>query len=249
MGLTAALVCKNEEKNMERVLRSVQFADQILVVDSGSTDKTLEIARRFTGDVIVRDWPGFSAQKNFALSQASEEWVLCMDADEEVSPELALEIQEVVAGRRTGFRFYNMPRLTRFVDRWMRHGGWYPDRQLRLLQNGAGEYNDHPVHAAITPDEPVGKLQGDILHYSFESISDYVDRMNGYSSTMARMLLERTHPPRVGPFGLGLTLARKFLEVYLLKRGFLDGGDGFVVACLGAYSVFLRQAKVWRPEK
>lgn len=249
MGLTATLVCYNEEKNIRRVLESVRFADEIVVVDSGSTDATLEIAREFTDRIFVRAWPGFSAQKNFALEQASNEWILCMDADEEVTPALAGQIRDVVEGARTGYRFYSMPRLTRFVDRWMRHGGWYPDRQVRLLQKGAGVYNDHPVHAAIVPDEPVGKLRGDILHYSFESISDYVERMNSYSSTMARMLLDRPRPPRSGPLRLGGALARKFLEVYVLKRGFLDGGYGFVVACLGAYTVFLRQAKVWRPEK
>ncbi len=154
----------------------------------------------------------------------------------------------MVREKVSGFDVYSMPRLSLFIDRWMRHGGWYPDRQLRFLRSGAARFAERKVHESIATDKPVGRLKGDILHYSYESIEDYIARMNEYSSLAATMILEKPDTPRVTAFGLGWDLAMKFLEVYVLKRGFLDGRHGFIVSWLAAYGVFLRQAKVWRPE-
>lgn len=246
-GLSVAIITKNEEKHLPRALESVKFADEIVIIDSGSTDGTLEIARAFTDKVIQRGWPGYGAQKNAALENCSREWVLSLDADEELTSALATQIQQVVRGGTGGFDLYAFPRLSLFVDKWMRHGGWYPDRQTRLLRSGAGRFAERKVHECIVSDRPVGNLSGDLLHYSYESIADYIDRMNRYSTLAAEMILEGGKPHRVTSPGLAWSLARKFLEVYVLKRGFLDGRHGFLVSCLAAYGVFLREAKVWKP--
>lgn len=247
-GLSVAIITKNEEKHLARALESVRFADEIVVVDSGSTDATLAIARDNGCRIFERDWPGYGAQKNFALEQASHDWVLSLDADEALSRELSGEVHEVVSGEKSGYQIYSFPRLTHFVDRWMRHGGWYPDWQIRLLRRGAGRYNDRPVHEAIVPQGPVGRLSGDLLHYSYESVEDYVGRMNTYSRLAAEIQIKHGRR-RVGASSLAGAVARKFLEVYVYKRGFLDGRHGFVAAGLAACGVFLRQAKIRWPEE
>jgi glycosyltransferase involved in cell wall biosynthesis len=247
-GLSVAIITKNEEKHLRRALESVRFADEIVVVDSGSTDQTLDIAREFNCRIFERDWPGYAAQKNFALEQCTRQWVFSLDADEQLTPELEAEVLSVVEGGTSAFELYTMPRLSLFIDKWMRHGGWYPDRQLRLLKNGAGRFIDRPVHECIVSDKPAGRLHSDILHYSYESLEDYIDRMNRYSSLGAAQILSKPGRVRVSLWSLALVLPRKFLEVYVWKRGFLDGRHGFIVSCLAAWGVFLRQAKVWKPE-
>lgn len=244
-GLSVAIITLNEEKNLPRALRSVPFADEVVMVDSGSTDGTVALARDHGARVIQRPWPGYGQQKNFALEQARCEWVLSLDADEALSPELSAEIRQVVSGERTGFDCYAMPRLSMFIDRWMRHGGWYPDRQIRLIRKGAAKFSERPVHERIETALPVGELQGDLLHYSYESISDYIRRHDVYSTLGARIRLESGRPGWTSVAGLAATLAAKFLEVYVWKRGFLDGRHGFIVACLAANSVFVRQCKIW----
>jgi len=247
-GLSVAIITKNEERDLPVALASVGFADEIVVVDSGSSDRTLEIAAEAGAKIVRYPWQGYAAQKNLAIDHCTQEWVLSLDADECLSAELAEDVARVVSGETQGFDYYSVPRLSLFVDRWMRHSGWYPDRQLRLFRRGRGHFADRKVHEAIVPDGPVGRLAGDLLHYSFRSVSDYVDRMNRYSSLGAQMLRESGRAGSSGRMALGWVLVRKFLEVYVLKRGFLDGTHGFVVSCLAAYTVFLRTAKLWRPE-
>ncbi len=248
-GLSVALTCFNSERTLERALSSVSFADEIVVVDSGSTDSTLEIARRFTDRIIAQEFLGYGPQKNLALEACSREWIFVLDSDEELSPRLAEEVRAVVAGSISGYRVYSMPRLSCFIDRWMRHGGWYPDRVTRLVSRGTGRFSEEAVHETFVTDYPAGNLKGDLLHHTYTSVSDYVLRQDRYSSLAARQILQSGRHPRISSGRMALTLLRKFLEVYVLKRGFLDGQHGFVVACLAAYSVFLRQAKLWKPEE
>ena len=247
-GLSVAIITRNEEKHLARTLQSARFADEIIVVDSGSTDETLSIAREHGCCIFDRDWPGYGAQKNFAIDQASREWVLCLDADEEVSPELARSVADVVSGEKSGYDIYSFPRLTLFIDRWMRHGGWYPDWQVRLFRKGAAHYNDHPVHAAIVPDRPAGRLRGDLLHYIYEAVEDYVGRVDTYSRLMAQVEIKQGRR-KPAACSLVWAVAEKLLEVYVYKRGFLDGRHGFVAAGLAAWGVFLRTARVRWPEQ
>lgn len=248
-GLSVSITTCNNETTLDAALSSVRFADEIVVVDSGSTDGTLAIAERCNSRIIRQSFLGYGAQKNFAMDACSHEWVLSLDSDEAVTAELAGEIRQVVCGERTGFEVYSMPRLSRFIDRWMRHGGWYPDRVVRLFRKGTGRFTDHPIHDRFQAQHPVGRLSGDILHYTYDSISDYVQRQNRYTSLTAAGTLAEGRHTRITAPGLAWDLLRKFLEVYVLKRGFLDGRYGFVVSCLAAYGVFLRQTKVWKPEQ
>lgn len=248
--LSVAVITLNEEKDLERALVSAGFADEIVVVDSGSTDRTVQIASQLGARVIHNDWPGFGAQKNLAMESCTGDWIFVLDADECFTPQLAEEVQKVVRGTISGYDAYNVPRRSQFIDRFMRWGGWYPDRQIRLVRKGAGRYSLRRVHECLECEGPVGNLKGDLLHYSYTSVSDYMERMNRYSSLSAQIARENLEGRRggYGSFFLAGKLAAKFLEVYILKRGFLDGRHGFVVSCLAAFGVFLRYCKVVWPE-
>ena len=240
--LSATLITRNEERNIAEALESVSWADEIVVVDSGSRDATVEICRRFTDKVLHRDWTGYVDQKNFALSQARNDWILSIDADERPSPGLCLEIQELA---RKGFRKpgYRIPRVAFFMGRWIRHGDWYPDYQLRLFDRRCGRWAGGRVHESVRTGQSPELLRGEIYHYTYRSLSDYLGRLETYSSLAALDYDEqgRTATPlRL----LGNPLAA-FLKAYLVRRGFLDGAPGLAVAVMGAVSVFFKYAKLY----
>lgn len=240
--LSAVVVTLNEEERLRACLESVAWVDEIVVVDAESRDKTVQIAREFTDHVVVRPWPGFAAQKNFALHQASGDWILSIDADEEVSPELREEIRGVVAadGPDDGYR---IPRRNIFWGRWIRHGGLYPDWQLRLFRRDRGRFVERAVHEAVRVNGELGRLRSALIHRSYRDVSDFFDRTNRYSSLAAEEWVRRGGTARaadllVRPLG-------RFLAMYVARGGFLDGWRGFLLAVLYAYYVFIRSAKVW----
>jgi glycosyltransferase involved in cell wall biosynthesis len=216
--------------------------DEIIVVDAGSQDKTLEIAREFTDRVTVRPWPGFAAQKNFAVAQASSEWILSIDADEEVSPELRAEIESALAGGEVAAG-YLVPRRNIFWDRWVRHGGLYPDWQLRLFRRGSGRFVDRAVHESVEVDGPVARLHGALVHRSYRDVAEFLERANRYSSLAADDLAREGC--RIGVRQLVLRPLGRFLGMYVWRLGFLDGWRGLLLAVLYAYYVFIRSVKVW----
>jgi len=242
-SISVCIVTFNEEDRILECLESVRWADEIIVVDSFSTDRTVEYARRFTDRIIQRPWPGHVAQKNFALDQAQCDWVLCVDADERVSPELAAEIQDVLRAPDRHEVGYTMPRKTFYLGRWIRHGGWYPDRKLRLVRRGTARWGGTDPHDRLHVRGPVEALKGDLLHYTYRDISDHLRTIDRFTSIAAREIHEAggrhplirmlLHPPA------------RFLRMYLLQFGFLDGVPGLLVAVLGSYYVFLKYAKVW----
>jgi glycosyltransferase involved in cell wall biosynthesis len=241
--LTVTVIAFNEEANLSDCLESVKWADEIVVVDSFSTDKTVEIARRYTDKVIQREWPGHVEQKNFALAQATKDWVLCIDADERVSPELAEEIRDVLSHPERAEAGYSVPRKTFHLGRWITHGGWYPSRKLRLVRRGRAVWKGVNPHDHLYVDGPVGEFKGDLYHYSYKDISDHLRRIDSYTTISARELHAR---------GKGYALPHmlmnppaRFLRMYLLRLGFLDGMAGFILAALAAYYVFLKYAKLW----
>jgi glycosyltransferase involved in cell wall biosynthesis len=240
--LSVCVITRDEAANIEACLRSVAFADEWIVVDSGSTDGTREIARAAGARVIERAWTGYVDQKNFALDQAAGEWVLFLDADERVSDALRAAILAVLdaSDAKDG---YTMPLLTRYLGRWIRHGGWYPDRKLRLFRRGRGRWVGGDVHERAEVDGSVGALDGDLLHYSYASIADHLVTIDRYTTLSA----EQKHRAgaRAGPVSLVLRPAAKFAVTYVLRRGFLDGVPGLVVAVTGAFYVFLKYAKLW----
>lgn len=244
MSLAAVIITRNEEADLERCLKSLAFCDEIVVVDAQSTDRTVEIARRYTDKVQVLPWLGFVEQRRQALKLATAEWVLSIDADEEVSPELRREILETV--RQSAADAYSLPRKTIHFGRWIRHGGWYPNRLVRLFRKDRGEWRGGEVHEYWHTNGTQGELREDLVHYSFKSLSDQVARNNTYSSLGAKTL--RARGKRFTFFRLSVKTFSKFLETYVLKLGFLDGYPGLIISVSAAYSVFLKWAKLWELE-
>jgi glycosyltransferase involved in cell wall biosynthesis len=244
--ISATLITFNEERNIEDALHSVSWADEIVVVDAGSRDATREICRRHTDRIFHRDWTGFVDQKSFAVEQAQHDWIFSLDADERVSPELRAEIQEL---RRAGLERagYRIPRVAFFMGRWIRHGDWYPDYQLRLFDRRRGRWQGGRVHESVKTVTEPGLLRGEIHHYTYRSLSDYLKRLDTYSS-LAADDYERRGRVSTAAQMLGSPTAT-FVKTYLLKRGFLDGTPGLMVAVMGAVSVFFKYAKLYELEQ
>lgn len=240
--LSVVVVTLNEEARLRACLESVAWADEIVVVDAESQDKTVQVAREFTERIVVRPWPGFAAQKNFAIEQAGGDWVLSLDADEEVSPELRDEIARVLAGAG-GAAGYSVPRRNIFWGRAMRHGRLYPDWQLRLFRRGAGRFVARAVHESVHVDGRVERLRGPLLHRSYRDVAEFLDRANRYSSLAAAEALRSGRT--AGAADLVLRPLGRFVSMYVLHRGFLDGWRGFLLAVLYAYYVFIRSVKIW----
>jgi glycosyltransferase involved in cell wall biosynthesis len=240
--LSVVVVTLNEEDRLRACLESVAWADELIVVDAESQDKTVQIARDFTDRVIVRPWPGFAAQKNFGLAEAGGDWILSLDADEQVSPELREEIARVLAanGAHDGYR---VPRRNIFWGRWIRHGGLWPDWQLRLFRRERGRFGERAVHESVAVTGSVGRLAAPLVHRSYRDVSDFLVRADRYS-TLAAEEWARSGA-RVGLSDLVLRPAGRFLSMYVLRRGFLDGRRGFLLATLYAYYVFIRSVKAW----
>jgi glycosyltransferase involved in cell wall biosynthesis len=240
--LSVILITHNEAGNIAACLESVAFADEWIVVDSGSTDGTADIARAKGAKVVVTtDWPGFGAQKNRALAQATGHWVLSVDADERVSPELALGIRQAVSSDG-GAAGYELSRLSNFCGQWMRHGDWYPDRVLRLFRRETGRFSNDLVHERLLVDGRVERLAGELLHHSMPSLDSALDKMNRYSSSGAE---GKVAAGRQG--GLGAALLHggwAFVRCYILHRGFLDGRLGFVLAVYVAEGTYYRYLKI-----
>jgi glycosyltransferase involved in cell wall biosynthesis len=241
-GVSVTVITRNEQARIRECLESAAWADEVVVVDAESTDATVAIARDFTSRVVVRPWPGFAAQKNFALGQATQPWVLSLDADERISPELREEILAVLAqdGPLDG---YEMPRRNLFLGRWIRHGMWYPDYQLRLFRRERASFPPVEVHESPRVDGRVGRLRHALVHRSYEGIGDFVERADRYSTLAARDLVAGGGTPSTAD--LLLRPLGRFLAMYLWHRGFLDGGPGLLLAGLYSYYVFLRTAKAW----
>ncbi|MFQ5911993.1 MAG: glycosyltransferase family 2 protein [Nitrospinota bacterium] len=241
-GLCVTVITRNEQERIQDCLESIAWAEEIVVVDAESTDRTVEIARKFTEKVFVRPWVGFAAQKNFALAQATQPWVLSLDADEQVTPELQEQIQAVLQadGPLEG---YHLRRKNIFLGRWIRHSAWFPDNQLRLFRRGTGSFRAVSVHEAAEVKGKLGHLTGCLRHLSYRGICDFVDRSNFYSSLAAQDLIRRGRS--ISWLDLLLRPFGRFLSMYLLRRGFLDGRHGFLLALLYSYYIFLRSAKAW----
>ena len=241
--LSVVVITKDEAECVRACLESVAWADEVVVVDAESTDKTAQIAREFTDRVYVRPWPGFAAQKNFGLEQATGDWTLSVDADEEVSQELRNEIEAVLAASGPVCAGYRIPRRNLFWGRFIRHGGLYPDWQLRLFRRGRGRFVDRAVHESVAVEGEVGRLRGALVHRGYRDVADFLARADRYSTLAAEEWLVGGRPARLRD--LVLRPAGRFLSMYVAHAGFLDGWRGFLLAALYAYYVFIRSAKVW----
>jgi glycosyltransferase involved in cell wall biosynthesis len=238
--LSVVIVTLNEEERIRACLESVAWADEIVVIDAESQDKTVQLAREVTDHVLVRPWPGYAAQKNFAVAQAHGEWILSLDADETVSPALRADIERVLRddGPAAG---YAVPRRNIFWGAWVRHGGLYPDWQLRLFRRGQGAFGRRAVHESVEVDGPVERLAGHLEHRSYRDVEDFVTRANRYSSLAAGEWIASGRRARLSDV-LTRPLGR-FLSMYVARGGFLDGWRGLLLAALYAYYVAMRSAK------
>ncbi|MBI1846238.1 MAG: glycosyltransferase family 2 protein [Candidatus Rokubacteria bacterium] len=239
--VSVVVVTLNEEDRLRACLLSAAWADEIVVVDAESSDKTVQVAREFTDRVIVRPWPGYAAQKNFALAQATGDWILSLDADEEVSPALRDAIASVIAGEGTADG-YAVPRENVFWGAVVRHGGLYPDWQVRLLRRHHGRFPERAVHESVAIEGRVARLGAPLVHRSYRDVTDFLERANRYSTLAAAEWLAaggraRSRDVVLRPLG-------RFLSMYVVKRGFLDGWRGLLLAALYAYYVFMRSAKI-----
>ena len=244
LSLSIVIITKNEEANLARTLQSVAWANEIVIVDSGSTDRTREIAESFHAKVFVEDWKGFAAQKNSALQKASGDWVLSLDADEEVEPALADEIRRTLAANPTAVGFW-IPRKNFFLGRWIRHGGFYPDPKLRLFRRGTGQFEDRLVHEDVKVSGSIAKLKNHLLHHAYPTLDTYLEHMNRYSSLGAEMAVAGN--PRVGFSFLDIVVRPRlmFFYNYILRGGFLDGREGLLLHLYHAEYVSWKYAKAW----
>ena len=244
--LSVTIITKNEAADIEAALASVAWADEIVVVDSHSTDDTAEIARRHTDRVVVRDWPGYGAQKNYAASIAAYDWILSLDADERATPELATEIRARLAGapREAAFR---IPRVTRHLGRWIRTTDWYPDYQLRLYDRRAAEWTGALVHEAVGVRGAVGQLRAELQHYAYRDIADHLETIDRYTTLAARQMHDAGR--RAGIGGLIVHPPLAFLRNYVARGGCRDGAAGFIISSMNAYYVFLKFAKLWELQR
>ena len=240
--LTVTVITRNESSNIAAALESVSWADEIVVVDAESADDTVAIARRFTPRVIVREWPGFVAQKNFAAAQACHDWILSIDADERVSPALADEIRAALRAEpaEAGFR---VSRASFYLGRWLRSTDWYPDPQLRLYDRRRARWEGRYVHESVRADGRVGKLRGELLHYPYRDIAHHLQTMDRYTTLVANQAIEDGKTASIA--GLLVRPPLAFLRNYILRLGIKDGRVGLVVSLLNSYYVFLKFAKIW----
>ena len=244
MSLSVILITKNEEANLKDCLESVSFADEIIVVDSQSSDKTQEIARSFGAKLeITSDWPGFGPQKNRALNLATQDWVLSIDADERVTPELKQEILTAIASPNVA-DCYAIPRSSWYCGRFMKHSGWYPDYVDRLFKRGSAKFSDHLVHERLLPTGSSGKLNNHFLHYSYRDFSQVLKKVDVYSSAAAQQAFKQGKKG-----GLGEALVHgfwAFFRTYVLRRGFLDGKHGLALAISNAATSYYKYLKLWQ---
>lgn len=245
--LSVVIIAYNEEHNIERALKSVAWADEIVVVDSQSTDQTVDICRRYTNKVITHPWQGHIPQKNFALAQAANEWVLSIDADEEVSPELANSIKQILA-QGPKFDGYMVRRKVFYLGKWIKHSGWYPDYRIRLVRKERARWGGESVHDVLEVNGSVAKISdGDLYHYSYRDLSDHISKIDGYTTIMAKSKFETGK--RAHWYDMVFRPLFGFFKKYIFRLGFLDGVHGLIICALTSYYVFLKYLKLWALQK
>jgi glycosyltransferase involved in cell wall biosynthesis len=251
--LSVVIITFNEEANLARTLASVQALvsdgkGEIIVVDSGSTDRTVEVAKSFGAKVFVEEWKGFAAQKNSAIAKAAGDWILSLDADEEVSTDLSAEIVEMISSR-SGMELHKLegaeiPRKNLFLGRWIQHGGFYPDRKLRLFRRGAAKFEDRLVHEDAHAGGLTVRFSGVLIHHSYPTLSDYIEHMNRYSSLGAEMVVAKGQV-RFSFINIALRPLLTFVYNYFFRLGFLDGREGLLLHLNHAVYVSWKYAKAW----
>lgn len=240
MKISATIITLNEERNVARAIESLRCADEIVVVDSGSTDRTVEIAEKLGARVVESGWPGYASQKNYAAAQASNDWILSLDADESLSEALEAEIWRLKK-RGPDCDAYTMPRMAKYLGRWIRHSGWYPDHKVRLYDRRKCTWVGKFVHETVKVDGKLGCLDANLLHFTCDSLSEHLRSMDRYTTLAAQQLLENGEKATFAR--ILLTPPWTFFQTYVLKLGFLDGLEGLAIANMAALYNFVKYAK------
>src|SRR6185369_5847279 len=240
MKITATIITLNEERNIARAIESLRCSDEILILDSGSVDRTVELAEKLGAKVVEAGWLGYAAQKNWAAEQAANDWILSLDADEALSEALEAEIWTL---KKSGPRYdaYTMPRLARYLGKWILHSGWYPDRKIRLYDRRKARWVGDFVHESVHADGRVGHLESNILHFTCDSISEHLRTLDRYTTLAAQELAARK--VKVPLTRVIFDPAWTFTKSYFLQRGFLDGLEGLTIAYMAAFYTFLKYSK------
>jgi glycosyltransferase involved in cell wall biosynthesis len=240
-GLSVTVITKNEVNFIRTCLDSVKWADEIIIVDSGSTDGTIEICREYTDKIVLTDWPGPGAQRNRAADLTTKDWILALDADEYVSPELGKEIRAIIANEHDKAAF-KMARLSSYCGRYMHHSGWWPDYITRLYRRDRARFNNELIHDHIIVDGPVGKLTSHLIHEAFDDLEDVLQKINRYSSDGASVMRQRGRTA-----GLSTAILHglwSFSHTYVVRAGFLDGREGFMLAVSNAEGTYYKYLKL-----
>lgn len=244
--ISATVITKNEQDNIVRCLHALSFADEIVVVDSQSSDRTVKLAEAYASTILINPWPGHIQQKNYAIEQATGDWIISIDADEVVTPELK---EEILEAKRNGFYgrdgFY-LPRQSMFLGKWIRHGGWFPDYHLRLFQKDKGRFGGRNPHDKVMLKGQAGYFKNHLLHYTYPSLEDYFERFNSYTGIAAREL--RQAGRKASLWRLIFSPPATFMKMYFFKLGFRDGLEGFILSVLSAYYVLVKNLKLWELE-
>ncbi|HEY7389569.1 MAG TPA: glycosyltransferase family 2 protein [Bryobacteraceae bacterium] len=240
MKITATIITLDEERNIQRAIESLRCSDEILIVDSGSVDRTVELAQNLGARVIEAGWPGYAAQKNWAAEQATHDWILSLDADEALSEALEAEIWNL---KKKGAHAdaYTMPRLAKYLGRWIFHSGWYPDRKIRLYNRRKARWVGSFVHESVQVDGKIGHLDANILHFTCESLSEHMKTLERYTTLAAQELAASKAP--IAWWQMLFDPPWTFIRTYFLKLGFLDGLEGLIIAYMASFYTFLKYAK------
>jgi glycosyltransferase involved in cell wall biosynthesis len=239
--VSVVIVTKDEEQNIEDALKSVADAKEIIVVDAFSKDKTVEICKKYTDKVFQHEWEGFARQKQRAVDYAEGPWVFIIDADERITPELKTEIIRAISG--TDCNGFYIPRENYFIGKWIKHSGWWPDYTLRLFKKDKGRLEIREVHEKVTVEGKTAYLKKPLKHYTYRSISDFILRAENYSTLAAREIRKNTGS--AGLSSLTIKPLATFFKMYFIRRGFLDGTHGLILAALYSYYTFLKYVKTW----
>jgi glycosyltransferase involved in cell wall biosynthesis len=243
--LSVTIVALDEERNIGRCLSSVEWADEIVVVDTGSTDRTVDICKDHGCRVITSKWLGFGPTKRLAVESVSNEWVLSIDADEEVSPELKSSIREVLADPKSAG--YRIKRTSFYMNTRIKHGGWNRDYPLRLFSRAHGNFNSKLVHESVVVDGAVERIEAPLVHYTYPTIESHIAKINRYAELGAQELLDAGESATI--LSAVLRGAVKFIKMYIVRLGFMDGRPGFVLASNSAFGVYLKYLKLWEKRR
>ena len=243
--VSAVLITLNAARSLAATLETLRFVDDIVVVDSGSTDETCAIARQFGARVIEQAWLGFGPQKDFAVRQARHDWVLCLDADERLTPELQHSIEAAQANPT--FQAWRMARCNRFLGRYLRFGEGYPDWNLRFFHRAHARWSDDAVHEHVLTGAAIGTLRGDLLHDSAETLASYLNKQNRYTSLAAELALAKGKRARAGRLIFSPLI--RFIKFYIVRQGFRDGLPGLIHIAIGCFNSFLKYAKMLEKQK